>query len=195
MLRLISLRETQAWDALRKNISSRRAIADTTMARTAMNALRVPISIHPASTERDMEDARKLFREYAAGLGVSLDYQGFEQELAGLPGLYAPPRGRLRLARSDSEAAGCVAFRPLTEDICEMKRLYVRPGFRGGGLGKKLVELIIAQARGAGYCLMRLDTLPSLVPAMQVYESLGFKRCAAYYETPLAETVFMELNL
>jgi GNAT superfamily N-acetyltransferase len=115
--------------------------------------------------------------------------------LADLPGCYAPPRGRLLVACAGDEAAWRVAPRPLAEDVCEMKPLYVRPAFRGGGLGKKLAEAIIAEARQIGYAVMRLDAVPKLAPAMRLYESLGFARRDAYYETPVVGTIFMERKL
>lgn len=153
------------------------------------------LSIHPAVTEADLEAVRTLFREYADWLKVDLCFQGFAQELAGLPGLYAPPRGRLLLAFDGEALAGCVALRPLAENICEMKRLYVRALFRQKGLGRQLVQQLIAEARGLGYERMRLDTLAHMTPAIELYESLGFQRIASYYPTPLPDTVFMELEL
>jgi putative acetyltransferase len=139
--------------------------------------------------------SRTLFEEYAAWLGIDLSFQGFAAELAGLPGLYAAPRGRLLLALEMSDAAGCVALRPLKDAVCEMKRLFVRPPFRGQGLGKLLTERIVAEARVIGYASMKLDTLPSMQAAIRLYEALGFGRCAPYYDTPLRDTVFMELKL
>ncbi|MCX7859195.1 MAG: GNAT family N-acetyltransferase, partial [Chloroflexus sp.] len=115
-----------------------------------------------AETPAQLELIRSLFREYAAGLPIDLGYQGFEAELASLPGAYAPPRGRLLLALVANEAAGCVALRPLSETVCEMKRLYVRPPFRKAGLGRQLANHIVAEATAIGYELMRLDTLPSM---------------------------------
>lgn len=138
--------------------------------------------------------SRTLFEEYSDWLGIDLSFQGFAAELAGLPGVYAPPRGRLLLALSGREVAGCVALRPLDDAVCEMKRLFVRSGFRGRGIGTLLAERVIAEARGVGYRAMRLDTLPSMQAAIRLYEALGFVRCAAYYDTPLPETVFMELR-
>jgi putative acetyltransferase len=139
--------------------------------------------------------ARTLFEQYGAWLGIDLSFQGFAAELAGLPGLYVPPRGRLLLALASGEAAGCVALRPLEEPVCEMKRLFVRPAFRGQGFGKRLVERIVEEARAIGYSKMRLDTLPSMQSAIRLYNALGFARCAPYYDTPLRNTVFMELEL
>lgn len=138
---------------------------------------------------------RRLFRDYADDIGVDLCFQGFEQELAGLPGRYAPPDGRLLLARQGREPAGCVALRKLDEGICEMKRLYVRPAFRGEGLGRELASALIGAAREAGYEWMRLDTLATMKPAISLYESLGFKRTSPYCHNPIADAVFMELKL
>jgi len=153
------------------------------------------VIVQQASTPEDLAVARALFEEYAAWLKVDLCFQGFAAELAGLPGLYAPPRGRLLLAHQQGQAAGCVALRPLASAVCEMKRLFVRPAFRGQKVGRLLAEQVIGEAREIGYARMRLDTLPSMAAAIALYESLGFSRCAKYYETPLKETVFMELKL
>jgi ribosomal protein S18 acetylase RimI-like enzyme len=142
-----------------------------------------------------MAAVRVLFAEYVSWLGVDLSFQGFEAELAGLPGDYAPPRGRLLLATVDDEIMGCVALRPLAEKECEMKRLYVRPAFRRRGYGETLARQVIAEAKIAGYATMKLDTLAHMTPAIQLYESLGFARCDAYYPTPLKDTVFMEMRL
>lgn len=138
---------------------------------------------------------RELFREYAARLDVDLCFQGFEQELAELPGRYAPPSGRLVLARDGVTFAGCAALRRIADGVCEMKRLYVRPAFRKSGLGRRLAGEIIAAARAIGYERMRLDTLSSMTPAMALYESLGFQRIPAYYHNPAGNAVFFELKL
>jgi len=151
--------------------------------------------IRQAGTAEQIALSRGLLEEYASGLGIDLSYQGFATELAGLPGAYAPPRGRLLLALAYGEAAGCVALRALEGMACEMKRLFVRPAFRGQSLGRRLAERVVEEARGIGYRTMRLDTLPSMHAAIQLYEALGFVRCAAYYQTPLRDTVFMELEL
>ena len=126
--------------------------------------------------------ARDLFFEYAESLDVSLCFQGFDEELATLPGSYAPPRGGLWLAKQGGQAAGCVAMRPLDERRCEMKRLYVRPEFRGTGLGRRLAECAIGFARSCGYRSMVLDTLPDMEAARALYRSLGFTPCAPYYD-------------
>jgi putative acetyltransferase len=153
------------------------------------------LKIHPALTPPDLERSRVLFQEYAAWLGIDLSFQGFAAELAGLPGAYSPPRGRLLLALSNGKAVGCVALRPLGDSVCEMKRMFVHSDFRGLGVGKALAERVITEARAAGYTRMKLDTLRHMLPAIRLYESLGFVRCAAYYQTPLPDTVFMELRM
>jgi len=147
-----------------------------------------------ATTPGDIEAARQLIREYVASLNVSLTFQDCEQEVASLPGKYASPKGCLLLAKVDGCAAGCVALRPLEEGICEMKRLYVRPEFRGRNLGRKLAEEIIAAGRKAGYRVMRLDTLDTLKPAMALYKALGFYEIPAYYPNPITNVVYLELK-
>ena len=137
----------------------------------------------------------ELFEEYAQSLGIDLCFQGFGQELAELPGKYAPPEGRLLLAQHQDAAAGCVALRKIAPGICELKRLYVRPGFRGKGLGRRLTQALIQAASEYGYQLMRLDTLSSMKAAIALYESLGFRRTEPYYFNPSACAVFMELKL
>jgi ribosomal protein S18 acetylase RimI-like enzyme len=138
---------------------------------------------------------KDLFLEYADSLGIDLHFQGFEQELATLPGKYAPPGGALLLAESDRGAAGCVAIRPLTQDICEMKRLYVRPAFRGTGLGRRLAEGAMGAARQRRYTKVRLDTLASMSSARSLYGSLGFKEIDAYYDNPIPGAVYLEACL
>jgi ribosomal protein S18 acetylase RimI-like enzyme len=152
--------------------------------------------IRPASGPEDIETARKLFREYADGLGVDLAFQGWERELRELPGDYAPPRGALFLAEHQGGAAvGCVALRPLDPPLCEMKRLYVRPEGRGTGLGRRLAEQVIEEGRRLGYAAMRLDTLPSMADAQALYLRLGFREIPAYRYNPIAGTRFLELDL
>ena len=140
--------------------------------------------------------ARELFLEYAQSLGFSLCFQNFDEELAGLPGDYAPPEGRLLLVEYESELAGCVALHKLDASICEMKRLYLRPQFRGKGLGRALAERIIAEARQIGYRQMRLDTVePVMKDAVAMYRKLGFKEVAPYRTNPIAGAMYMELIL
>jgi len=155
----------------------------------------VTLGIRAAASTRQIDQARALFREYETLLGVDLSFQGFEQELAGLPGAYTPPSGRLILAVDGDTPAGCVALRPLAAGVCEMKRLYVRPAARGARVGRLLAETVIAEARAIGYARMRLDTLPSMKEAIALYRSLGFVEVAPYYASPVAGTLFMELAL
>src|ERR1041384_7373058 len=137
--------------------------------------------IFPVSTDEDIANARTLFEEYEASLGISLCFQNFDQELKGLPGKYASPDGLLLLATENDELAGCIALRKLSPGICEMKRLFVRPAFRSHGLGRVLVQTIIDEARKLGYTHMRLDTLPGLMDkAIELYRSFGFVDIAPY---------------
>jgi ribosomal protein S18 acetylase RimI-like enzyme len=140
-------------------------------------------------------EVRRLFREYADSLKVPLDFQNFDEELNSLPGGYTPPTGCLLLAISDQEFAGCVALRQLEKNICEMKRLFVRPQWRGTKLGRILAETIIQRARDSGYQFMRLDTLPSMDRARKLYSSLGFYEIEPYRFNPIAGTSFMEVKL
>ena len=153
------------------------------------------ITIEPAHAGPALEEARALILEYADSLGIDLDYEGFDDELAGLPGAYAPPGGRLLLARIDGRPAGCVAVRPFETDVCEMKRLYVRPEARGTGLGRRLAEDVIAGARSSGYRSMRLDTLAKLEAARELYRSLGFQPIPPYRHNPTPGVIFLELDL
>ena len=138
---------------------------------------------------------RELFIEYANSIEIDLCFQSFDRELAELPGKYALPEGRLFLAMENESAAGCVALRKIEDGVCELKRLYVRPAFRGSGLGRKLSETVISAAREIGYGRMRLDTLSSMKEAIALYASLGFQRIAPYYDNPSDSAVFMELKL
>lgn len=153
------------------------------------------IAIGPAVDDAAIDAARALFAEYQAALGVDLSFQNFDAELGGLPGAYAPPRGRLLLARHDGALAGCGALRPLDATACEMKRLYVRPAFRSSGAGRALAEFLIAEARAAGYRRMCLDTLPQMAAAQRLYQHLGFRDIAAYRHNPIAGTRFLALDL
>jgi putative acetyltransferase len=153
------------------------------------------MKVRLATSAADLKDIRALFTEYASSLEISLCFQHFEEELAGLPGKYAAPTGRLLLARDGAEAAGCVALRQLGKGISEMKRLFVRPRWRRAGLGRMLAEAIIGSAREIGYETMRLDTLASMQPAISLYRSLGFFQIPAYYDNPSENAVFMELRL
>ena len=139
----------------------------------------------------DIDEIRTLFREYADSLPFALDFQGFDRELAELPGSYARPRGALLLVRG----AGCVGLRPLDESTCEMKRLYVRPSARGAGIGRLLAEAAIAEARRLGYERMRLDTTPGMETAQALYSELGFREIEPYRLNPVPGTRFLELPL
>ena len=153
------------------------------------------MNIIQARSREHLDTVRALFKEYADALDIDLCFQNFDQELAGLPGKYALPEGRLLLAVERDEAAGCVGLRNIGDNVCEMKRLYVRPAFRKKGLGRALAVEIISAARQIGYDRMRLDTLSSMSAAIALYESLGFQRVAPYYHNPSDRAVFMEFRL
>ncbi len=138
-----------------------------------------------------LEEVRALFGEYAASLPFALDFQDFDRELAELPGTYAPPRGALLLARG----AGCVGLRPIDETTCEMKRLYVRSSARGTGLGRRLAEAVVSEARRLGYARMRLDTVPGMDSAQALYAQLGFQEIPPYRPNPIPGARFLELQL
>ena len=154
------------------------------------------LTITQAETADQITEAKTLFREYEAWLGMDLCFQGFEAEIAALPGKYAMPEGRLYLAYVDDNLAGCIALRKLEDDICEMKRLFVRDGFRGAKVGVTLIEKLIADAREIGYNRMRLDTYPpKMGKAVKLYESHGFVPIPPYYDNPHSDVLFMELVL
>ena len=163
--------------------------------RITHHAPRCNMHILEAHVSEHLAVIRELFTEYARSIEIDLCFQSFDRELAELPGRYAPPEGRLFLAMENHHPAGCVAVRKIDEDACEMKRLYVRPAFRGRGLGRQLSAQTISAAREIGYARMRLDTLSSMTPAIALYESLGFQGIPAYYDNPSGCAVFMELKL
>lgn len=154
------------------------------------------ISIQPAQVEDDVEIVRALFLEYAQWLDFDLCFQGFEEELAALPGKYVPPMGGLWLACVGTEVAGVVGLRPLEEGVCELKRLWIRPDFRGLGLGRALTETAIEAARSAGHRALRLDTVGSTMQrAVALYRTLGFREIPPYYHNPQPEVSYLELSL
>ena len=157
------------------------------------------ISIVEASGPRQWDQVRNLLRgyavEFAGSIAEALCLQGFESELAALPGRYGPPSGRLLLAIDGDRPIGCVGLRDLGEGACEMKRLYVAEGGRGQGLGRRLVETIIEKAKQAGYTRMRLDTTPDMTTAQELYRSIGFVPAPRYYDDPYHGAVFFELDL
>ena len=182
-----------------KDEATSAAEAKNSSAISACSALK-SLSIFPAQTPAQITQARELFLEYAQSLGFSLCFQNFDEELKSLPGTYAPPHGRLLLARcrglDEDHIAGCIALRPLQAGICEMKRLYVRPGDRGKGLGKILVDRLILEARTIGYERMRLDTIGSAMKdAIALYRRMGFREIAPYSSIPLESALWMELLL
>ena len=148
-----------------------------------------------AKTEDDYLEARTLLREYEAASEVDLCFQGFEEEVETLERMYGPPGGRFLLVRAGNATAGGVALRDSGGGICEMKRLYLRPAFRGRGLGRKCAEEIVHAAREMGYASMRLDTLPAMQEAIALYRSMGFTEIAPYTENPVQGALFMELAL
>ena len=154
------------------------------------------IEIHLTLSFPQLREVRELFLEYAESLGFSLCFQGFDQEVAALPGIYAPPAGRLLLATIDEQSAGCAGLHKLEDEVCEMKRLYVRPSWRGFGLGRALAEIIIDEALKLGYRKMRLDTIAGKMDnAIRLYRQLGFKEIAPYQPNPIPGALYMELEL
>ncbi len=152
-------------------------------------------SIAAIEAPREISEVRAMFREYEAFLNVGLCFPGFEQELAGLPGEYAPPQGALFKATTASRVAGCVALRPVQDGLCEMKRLFVRPDYRGLGLGRKLAKRIVLEAKRIGYTRMRLETFEFLTGAIHIYKDLGFMQIGSYYDDPHTEVLYWELDL
>ena len=146
-------------------------------------------------TQGMIEEIKQLFIEYSQSLGIDLNFQNFETELNTLPGKYVPPAGALILALVDGRAAGCIALRKVDENICEMKRLYVRDDYRGLGIGNKLISMIIEEAGKLNYSYMRLDTLPTMKKAQELYRSYGFYDIEPYVYNPIIGTKFLELNL
>ncbi len=153
------------------------------------------VQIVSAATPAHIVQVRELFVEYAAWLGISLCFQGFDQELESLPGRYAPPGGLLLLGLDGDRAVGCIGMRPMEDGVCEMKRLYVCPSHRGQGLGQTLVLRVLRAAERLGYRRMRLDTLPVMAAARQLYGRLGFSEIASYYTNPVEGVVYMEITL
>ena len=148
-----------------------------------------------AASPDDLAEVRRLCNTYAKSLEIRLGFQNFDQELAGLPGTYAPPAGCLFLAEFDGIAGGCVALRPLQNETCEMKRLFVSPDYRGTGAGRLLALTVMAKAKALGYRAIRLDTVPSMAAAIQIYESLGFQSIEPYCENPVPGALFLECKL
>ncbi|MFX1250277.1 MAG: GNAT family N-acetyltransferase [Promethearchaeota archaeon] len=146
-------------------------------------------------TEEQLNQVRRLFKEYTESLGFDLDFQDYEKELAELPGEYSPPDGQLLLAIEGKRIIGCVALRKFSDKICEMKRLYVQPEFRGRGIGKCLAEAIITEARNIGYTSIQLDTVPWMKEAITLYKSLGFKEIPPYRYNPIEGALYLELIL
>src|ERR1700691_6067918 len=175
--------------------SSKESKLEVPSAFSASSAVK-SLTFAQAETPAQIAQARELFLEYAQSLGFSLCFQNFDQELAALPGDYAPPEGRLLLATCEGQLAGCVALHKLEPGICEMKRLYLRPQFRGQGLGRALVNQIIAEGRQIGYQRMRLDTVePVMKDAVAIYRKIGFQQVAPYRTNPIAGALYMELHL
>ena len=153
------------------------------------------VEIRPARFPADRAAVLAIFTEYVHSPSVSLDFQGYEEEFADLPGKYAPPEGRLLLAAEGERVIGCVALRKVEDGVCEMKRLYVRPEARGMALGRRLAEAIVEEARSAGYAEMRLDVLPEFEAARRVYRSMGFVPADAVSHNPVPGTAFLGLDL
>ncbi|HEY7616984.1 MAG TPA: GNAT family N-acetyltransferase [Terriglobales bacterium] len=171
-------------------------MAETKQRSSSVSSVVSGFEILSAESASQIAQAGELFLEYGQSLGFSLCFQSFDKELAGLPGDYAPPQGRLLLALHGSELAGCVALHQLEAQICEMKTLYLRPQFRSKGIGRALAERVIAEARAIGYTRMRLDTVePMMKDAVALYRRLGFKEIAPYRVNPIEGAMYMELRL
>lgn len=154
------------------------------------------VNVVPAVSASDLALVRELFLEYARSLDFELCFQSFDDELAGLPGKYEPPSGRLYLATVNGQTAGCIALRQLDAGICEMKRLWVRPDYRRHGVGRALCEQLLSDARQIGYRAMRLDTIGATMRnAVGLYRSLGFREIPAYYDNPIPGALYLELTL
>ena len=154
------------------------------------------IEILPVNTPELTEETKRLFREYEKWLNVSLCFQGFEEEVNTLPGKYSPPEGRLYIVKYDSKYSGCIALRKIEDGICEMKRLFLKEGLRGKGIGNTLVTKIINDAKAIGYKTMRLDTIKEKMPkAVEIYTKHGFVETEQYYHNPNPHTLFLELDL
>lgn len=165
------------------------------MAASPSTSNSLSLRITQAETPAEIETAQSLFREYQQELGMDLCFQNFEAELAGLPGKYARPEGRLLIAWKGDAALGCVAVRPLHDEVCELKRLFLRPAARGMGAGRLLTETALEEARQAGYRRIRLDTLPQMGAAIRLYRDLGFQEISAYTTNPVPGALFLEKNL
>jgi ribosomal protein S18 acetylase RimI-like enzyme len=154
------------------------------------------IEIINAETSKQIEETKTLFREYESWFGLNMCFQNFDDEVTNLPGKYAKPEGRLFLAYTEENLAGCIALRKLEDEICEMKRLFVREDFRGKHIGIGLIDKLLAEAQNIGYKKMRLDTFPpKMGKAVKLYESYGFYEIPPYYNNPYGETLYMEKNL
>ena len=167
----------------------------TNTIRSEKPANRIRILEIDSSSPRLLASTRRLFIEYAESLHFNLCFQNFNDELANLPVAYSPPTGRLMVAKVERSIAGCVALHALSPTICEMKRLYVRPNFRGIGLGRVLAEKVVDAARDIGYASMRLDTIDTMVSAIELYRSMGFTEIPAYRPNPIIGALYMELQL
>src|SRR5512136_2536736 len=155
----------------------------------------VTLRVLNANDTEALGHVRQFFRNYAGWLGVDLSFQKFDEEMASLPGAYAPPAGRLFYAENNGRPAGCVGVRPFSEGVCEMKRLYVEPEQRGFGIGRDLALAAIKSAKQLGYRKILLDTLPAMRIAVKLYRELGFHDAPAYYPTPVEGTMFLALDL